>query len=111
MGSNAGDQFGKGVPRKAFHIFDVKSEIDLRKHQIKFLSCQDLLNYYKKPTGINEEWKLDEVNVYELVKFFIKRNPNGFYFLDEIPWIKGNSIDSQKIFSTHSYISEIYSTN
>ena len=92
MGSDAGDQHGKGIPRKAFHIFDVKSEIDLSKHQIKFLSCQDLLNYYKKQTGIKEEWKLEEVNVYELVKFFIKGHPNDFYFLDEVPWIKGNSI-------------------
>jgi len=86
VGSDAGYSTGKGIPRKAFYIFDVKSEMELEKHNIKFVSCQDLLEYYQKETGTNGK----EKNVYELVQFFIKKNPNGYYLLDEVPLIKGN---------------------
>ena len=85
VGSNAGDPRGRGIPRKGFYIFDVKSEMELEKHQIKFLSCQDLLKYYKDQTGENGEG----LNVYQLVQFFIEKNPNGYYFLDELPLIQG----------------------
>ena len=86
VGSDAGDKGveGTGIPRKAFYIFDVKSEMELEKHQIKFLSCQDLLRYYEDQTGKNGE----TLNVYQLVQFFIEKNPNGYYFLDEVPLIK-----------------------
>ena len=84
VGSDAGDYMRKGIPRKAFYIFDVKSEVELEKHKIKFMSCQDLLEYYQKETGMNGE----KMNVYELVQFFIKKNPNGHYLFDEVPLIK-----------------------
>ena len=88
VGSDAGDDQGKGVSRKAFYIFDVKSEMELEKHQITFLSCQDLLNYYEDQTGKSGK----DLNVYELVQFFIEKNPNGYYFLDEVPLIKGTRL-------------------
>ena len=85
VGSDAGDWNGKGFPRNAFYIFDVKSEMELEKHNIKFLSCQDLLEYYQKETGMNGE----NMNIYELVKYFMKKNSNGYYLFDEVPLIKG----------------------
>ena len=85
VGSNAGVKNGKGITRKAFYIFDVKSEMELKKHGITFLSCQDLLEYYKEQTRTNGE----DMNVYDLVEFFIERNRNGYYFLDEVPLIQG----------------------
>ena len=94
VGSDAGIYKGKGIPRKAFYIFDVKSEMELEKHNIKFMSCQDLLEYYQKETGTNGE----EMNVYELVQFFIKKNPNGYYLLDEVPLIKGIVVQLMKYF-------------
>ena len=84
VGSDAGDAKGKGLPRDAHYIFDVKSELELKKHKIKFLSCQDLLKFYKKETGTNGQG----INVYDLVLFFIQRNPNGYYLMDEVPLIK-----------------------
>ena len=88
VASDAGKYGGKGVPRKAFYIFDVKSEMELKRHGIIFLSCQDLLlEYFKEQTGTNGEG----INVYDLVKFYIERNPNGYYFLDEVPLIQGGS--------------------
>ena len=94
VGSDAGDWNGKGFPRNAFYIFDVKSEMELEKHNIKFLSCQDLLEYYQKETGLNGE----EMNVYELVQFFMEKNPNGYYLLDEVPLIKGIVFESLRHF-------------
>ena len=85
VASDAGEVAGKGIPRKAFYIFDVKSEMELKKHGITFLSCQDLLEYYKEQTGTKGEG----INVYDLVNFYIKRNPNGYYFLDEVPVTQG----------------------
>ena len=75
----------KGIPRKAFYIFDVKSEMEFKKYGIVFLSCQDLLKFYQDKTGTNGKG----INVYDLVKFYIEKNPNGYYFLDEVPLIKG----------------------
>ena len=79
---------GKGLPTKAFYIFDVKSEMELEQHQVRFLSCQDLLEYYEVETGKNGE----SMNVYQLVIFFIKMNPNAYYFLDEVPFLKGEPL-------------------
>ena len=87
VGSDAGDFEGYGIPRNAHYIFDVKSEIELERHKIKFLSCQDLLEFYKKETGTNGEG----VNVYELALFYIERHPNGYFFLDEVPLMKEGS--------------------
>ena len=93
VGSNAGDPRGRGIPRKGFYIFDVKSEMELEKHQIKFLSCQDLLKYWEDQTGMTStNWNKNNLNVYELVLFFMEKNPNGYYFLDEIPLIQGGFI-------------------
>ena len=61
--------------------------MELKKHGIVFLSCQDLLEYFKEQTGLNGEG----INVYDLVKFYIERNPNGYYFLDEVPLIQEGS--------------------
>ena len=85
VGSDAGDRNGTGIPRKAFYIFDVKSEMELKKYGIVFLSCQDLLKFYQDNTGM----KGVGMNVYDLVKFYIEKNPNGYYFLDEVPLMKG----------------------
>ena len=85
VGSDAGDYDGKGIPRKTFYIFDVKSEMELKKYGIVFLSCQDVLKFYQDKTGTNGEG----INVYDLVKFYIEKNPNGYYFLDEVPLIRG----------------------
>ena len=86
IGTDARDVDGKGVPRKAFYIFDVKSELDLKRHNIRFLSYQDLMEYYQKETGKNGE----NLNIYELVIFFMRKNPRAYYLLDEVPLIKGN---------------------
>ena len=54
---------------------------------ISFLSVQDLLKFYQVQTGN----KGKNINVYQLVLFFMKQNPDGLYFIDEVPLIQGNS--------------------
>ena len=102
VGSDAGDAGykGKGIPRKAFYIFDVKSEMELVEHKIEFMSCQDLLKYYQKETGTKGE----KMNVYELVQFFIKKNPNGYYLLDEVPLIKKGIVLQLMKYFIHSVL-------
>ena len=85
VGSDAGDSFGEGIPGRALYIFDVKSEMELKKYGIVFLSCQDVLKFYQDKTRMNGEG----INVYDLVKFYIEKNPTGYYFLDEVPLIRG----------------------
>ena len=87
VGTDAGDKDGKGIPRKALSFFDVFSEMEIEDIDgITFLSVQDLLKFYQEETGRNEKSK----NAYELVLFFIKRNPDALYFVDEVPLIKNH---------------------
>ena len=89
VGSDASDIHGKGVPRKALSFFDIRSEMEFEGYdRIYFLSAQDLLNYYQKQTGMSGE----HLNVYQLSIFFIERNPDGIYILDEVPLIQGNGM-------------------
>ena len=51
---------------------------------ITFLSVQDLLKYYQEQTGRKGKRK----TVYQLVLFFMKKNPDALYFVDEVPIIR-----------------------
>ena len=86
VGTDASDKYGKGRPRKALSIFDIKSEMEFEKTRgIIFLSVQDLLSFYEEQNG--ESGK--NLNSYQLMVFFLEKNPDGLYFLDEVPLIKG----------------------
>ena len=109
----------RGVPAKAYYLFDIKTEMELEPHGIKFISAQDLALFYKKnkkdPQEIKEKEGVQETpyftqdsngqfvptvvehdgepNIYTMAEIFIeeaeKVNPGGFYFFDEVPLIKG----------------------
>ena len=85
VGTDAGDFDGKGLPRKALSFFDIFSEMELEDiGGITFLSVQDLLKYYQEQTGRKGKRK----TAYQLVLFYMKRNPDALYFVDELPLIK-----------------------
>ena len=85
VGTDAGDLYGKGLPRKAMSFFDIFTELEFEEITgITFLSVQDLLLFYQQTTGKKGE----EMNVYKLVLFFMKTNSDGLYFLDEVPLIQ-----------------------
>ena len=51
---------------------------------ITFFSVQDLLKYYQEQTGRKGKRK----TAYQLVLFFMKKNPDALYFVDEVPLIR-----------------------
>lgn len=76
VATDAGDfrkgQYGAGHPRKALSFFDIFSEMEFDNVSgITFLSAQDLLKFYQDQTGQSG----NNLNVYQLVVFFIKKNP------------------------------------
>ena len=86
VGTDANDYQGKGIPRKAFSIFDVKTEMELEEYvpNILFISIQDLLEYYREQTGQDGS----HLNGYQLAYFLIERNLKVRYMMDEVPLIK-----------------------
>ena len=85
VGTDSNDRRGKGIPRKAISIFDVKSEMEFEDISgIIFLSAQDLLEYYNQITGKDGS----HLNIYQLVIFFIERHRDDRFMLDEVPLIK-----------------------
>ena len=83
------DSYGEGLPRKALSLFDVKSEMEFHGFErIVFISAQDLLEFYQEETG-NDGRKL---NVYQLTIFFMERNPDALYMIDEVPLIKSGRL-------------------
>ena len=94
VGTDANDDNSKGIPRKANYWYDVKSEVELKPHGIEFLSAQDLEKFYynhegKAATRQGTGYFSQEPNIYRLAEYFVQRNPEGRYFLDEVPLIKG----------------------
>ena len=77
-----------GFPRKALSFFDIFSVMEFDWIEaITFLSVQNLLKYYQDQTGRAG----DNITAYELVIFFMKKNPDALYFIDEVPLIKSNT--------------------
>ena len=89
MGWDAGDSNGEGLPRKALSFFNVKSEMEFQKFErIIFLSAQDLLEFYQEETGKDGR----KLNVYQLTIFFMERNLDALYMIDEVPLIKSSRL-------------------
>ena len=69
------------------HIFDVLTkDYDFIDTDVKVLSAQDLLKFYNN----NQDTKLltQHVDIYNLVQFFMKNNPDGHFIIDECPVLK-----------------------
>ena len=93
VGTNAGVNGGEGIPRSAHYIYDVKSRMELKRHGIHFLSAQDLKSFHDENFcslyEIYETYETSILNIYELVLYFMEHHYDGYYFLDELPLIKG----------------------
>ena len=98
VGSDATDIRGKGVPRRARSIFDVKTEMEFEDIDgIIFLSAQDLLKFYEDTTGKSGR----HLNVYQLTLFFMDRHRDGIYLMDEVPLLKDGEYTSSQIKRFH----------
>ena len=80
----------KGIPRKCRYFFDVRSEMELENYNVRFLSAQDLEEFYiEKQLSLGVELEGTTPNIYQLAVFFIAHHPNDYHFLDEVPLLKG----------------------
>ena len=99
VGTDAGDRYGKGIPRSANYFYDIRSNMELRQHGITFMSAQDLQTFHHEHSGILNVDKNKQLNIYQLVHFFMQHHPDGYYFLDEVPLIKSLTGKSYMIIS------------
>ena len=79
----------EGIPTKEHYLYDVATEMELQGFQVKFLSSQDLKEFYDNhKEESSEAISVDEEpDIYQLVLFFIEKNPGGSFFMDEVPFI------------------------
>ena len=83
--SLVGTNLSNGLPRSALSFFDVFSEMELEEIDgIQFFSVQDLLKWYQEQTGRSGKG----LTAYQLVLFFMKKHPDGLYFVDEVPFLE-----------------------
>ena len=87
VATDANERNGRGVPRKAHYFFDVRSEMELAKYGVKFLSSQDLASFHDQNNS--QDQYENPPNIYQLVVFFMAHHPTDFYFIDEAPLLKG----------------------
>ena len=73
---------------------------------INFLSVQDLFHFYEDQKG-HGKYGMGEYGYnptgYELVLFFMKKNPDALYFVDEVPLIINSKLNhiTTNIFSDY----------
>ena len=89
VGTDAGSDGGKGIPRSVHYFYDIRSNMELRQHGITFMSAQDLQAFHHEHSGLSIDDKNKQLNIYQLVHYFMQHHPDGYYFLDEVPLIKG----------------------
>ena len=83
----------KGFPAKEHYLYDVATEMELQGFRVKFLSANDIKEFYKKHHPNFNEEKIDryeavhEVNIYDMAYFFILMHQGSSFFLDEVPFI------------------------
>ena len=74
----------EGFPEKEHFLYDVATELGLKGFRVKFLTAKDIKEFYKKHhPGYDEE----EVNIYEMTRFFISMHKGSSFFLDEDPFM------------------------
>ena len=83
----------KGFPAKEHYLYDVATEMELQGFRVKFLSTNDIKEFYKRHHPNFKEEKIDvyeavhEVNIYDMTYFFISMHQGSSFFLDEVPFI------------------------
>ena len=80
------DEFG--IVDEDEYIFDIYTKVyDFDGSHVKVVTAQNLWKFYK-----NTNWyrwnDRRNINIYELVEFFIRYHPNGHFVLDECPFLK-----------------------
>ena len=79
----------QGIVDDHQHIFDIYTKLyDFLGSNVQIINAQDLWSFYaERNKGANRE----NINIYQLVKFFIRHHPNGHFVLDECPFIANSN--------------------
>ena len=86
----------EGLPEKEHYLYDVASEVDLQEFDVEFMSAQDLQAFYEVHSNASDRMSTyksddyifgDKIYIYELALFFVKRNKESSFFVDEVPFI------------------------
>ena len=75
----------KGYPEKEHFLYDVATELELNGFRVKFLSAKDIKEFYKKH---HPDYDEEEIDIYEMTRFFIAMHKGSSFFLDEVPFTK-----------------------
>lgn len=81
-----------GVDHRGFveedeYIFDIYTKLyDFVGTDVKVKSAQDMWEYYDQHHK-KRRYQRNKIDIYTLIKFFIKNNPNGHFIIDECPMI------------------------
>ena len=81
--SLAGFEKTSGRPSKELNLFDVFTEVELEEHEIKFMSCQDLEEYYHE----RESDTTRNPDIYELADFIMQKNPGSHFFFYDVTFL------------------------
>ena len=91
-----------GIVEEDEHIFDILTkDYDFIDTDAEVLSAQDLLKFYKSKQGRLRKFKQwlgienrqdTSFDIYTLVKFFMKSNPNGHFIIDECPILRTSKL-------------------
>ena len=74
-----------GIVDRDEYIFDVYTKsYDFHGSYVEVVSAKDLWNFYKRKNWYKRNDRRN-INIYELVVFFIRYHPNGHFVLDECP--------------------------
>ena len=91
------DEFGNVEDHE--HIFDIYTKLyDFKHHDVIVKSAQDLWDWYKRKTRLHWFKKKEDVNIYQLVEYFVQHNRRAHYVLDECPFLSNGGRRKCKIY-------------
>ena len=76
----------RGTVEDCEHIFDIYTKLyDFKACNVHIKSAQDLGEYYESQ---NKGCDVKKIDIYTLVEYFVQKNPDAHYVLDEVPFIQ-----------------------
>ena len=71
----------KGFPEIEHYLYDIATEMELQGFWVQFVSTKDLIEFYRK---YHPDYDEQNVDVFEMAHFFIKKHQGSSFFLDEV---------------------------
>ena len=84
----------KGFPEPEHYLYDIATEMELQGFRIKFLSSNDIKNFYRT---YHPDYDEKNVKIYEMAYYFIHIHKGSSFFFDEVPLIQVKEKSSKLI--------------